>query len=91
MKWTYYGRTSGNADVYEIYRAPDNGMPFWKQKFSEVERLCSDGSWKPDPNKDAIWRELLNGEFDPLNDLLTEAEVDRLRKFWAKTKWPGRP
>jgi hypothetical protein len=89
--WRYFGRTSGSANIYEIYRIPDNGIPFINQDPSKhPERLRRDGSWKYDSKDNAIWNELMTGDFNQVADEISEEEVKRLFDLWTKTKWLGR-
>jgi hypothetical protein len=90
MAWRYFGRRSGLAEVFEIYRSDVTGRRIGLQDVLNMERLREDGSWQRDTTDRALYNEMLSGWFDD-DDELGEDEVNRLLQQWKSRSWPGRP
>jgi hypothetical protein len=87
--WRYFGRSSGGAKVFEIYRWPANGLRLDKQKIEDVQLLRKDGTWAEN-FRETLMRELFDGWFDEETDEMSAEQVNALFEKWQQSGWPGK-
>ncbi|WP_047192988.1 hypothetical protein [Caldimonas brevitalea] len=88
--WRYFGRTSGMADIYEIFRCPADKKKLGLTDIPLMERLRSDGTWFQDPTDRALMDEMFSGWFSESDEISPEKARELFERWKTIDDWPGR-
>ena len=88
--YKYYAALDSYSKPIEIYRGDYVG-PLEFIADPKLWRAKKDGSWSDDPRETQwIYERMNQGDFDPEDDEITEAQAMTYLEQWRSGTWPGR-